>query len=336
MNRVVYSSGVNIWDPSYLSTLCVFYDEVLLPACDENSSREVIEFSRPAGSTEGFVVTAIALENMPVKTDNGVMMVEQIFTTWQEKNKPLFEAGVLSRIPKFHSDELFLNLTPSANEWKAIYNLLLDIPFKMKGSGRTSKGDEREHIYLWQDHVLHLVRDDLTSPSIFVANERHHNREKLKGLLAFAAFQFLLPKLSELHPDQILEVRERVAATREGFSMHLQTLSSEVESRLREGDSLDNIARYARSVAEVKIIPDYVEFRRQLEAERAGFWAKVLDKASKIAEIDSAPWTPKFYAEVLKALGFTLLTSIAEGEKRLTNKAQAFQFIRQVEEAIEA
>lgn len=331
MNSVVYSSGVNIWDPSYLSTLCVFYDEVLLPFV---SSEELVEFKRPAESAENYTLSGFALSNVAVQTKNGVLLAEQILTDWEKKYESLFDQGVLSRISRYEQDiSLFAH---SANELKKVSDLLFDIPNKFKGSSVNQNGDKFDVIYLWQDHVLHLLRDDLPAPSVFIANERHYNREKLKGLLAFATFQFLLPKLSDLHPDQILKVREKVTATREGFSMHLQTLSSEVESRIQEGDSLDDIAHYARSVTETKIIPDYVEFRRQLEAERAGFWSKVLDTASKIAEIDSAPWTPRFYAEILKTMGFTLLTGIAEREKRLTNKAQAFQFLRQVEKAVEA
>jgi hypothetical protein len=332
MNRVIYSSGINIWEPTYLSTLCVFYDEVLLPACDEESSRDLVEFRRRVGSNTDYTLEVAALRGLraQVRDSSDEIAVEQLFTDWQKEYEPLFNGGVLSRVPRSQQD---LGSLFEEKRLKRVSDLLLDIPYTLTNDSEASEPDV---IYLWQDHVFHLLREDLSLPSVFITKEKRHNRETLNGLLAFATFKVLVPKLSELHPDQILEVREKVTATREGFSMHVQALSSEVESRIQQGDSLDDIAHYARSVVETRMIPDYVEFRRQLEAQRAGFWVKVLDKASKIAEIDCAPWTPKFYAEVLKALGFTLLTGMAEREKHLTNKAQAFQFLREVERSTQA
>jgi hypothetical protein len=66
--------------------------------------------------------------------------------------------------------------------------------------------------------------------------------------------------------------------------MHLQKLSYEVETRIKEGGSIKDIQRYAKSIAEVKLVPDFLEFKRQISAKKAGFWCNVLDKASKIAE----------------------------------------------------
>jgi hypothetical protein len=45
------------------------------------------------------------------------------------------------------------------------------------------------------------------------------------------------------------------------------------------------------------------------------------------------PWTPKFYGEFLKAIGVTILTVTAERKDNLSNKSQAYHFMRLVEEA---
>jgi hypothetical protein len=55
--------------------------------------------------------------------------------------------------------------------------------------------------------------------------------------------------------------------------------------------------------------------------------------AGKILEISAAPWTLKFYGDVLKALGVTALTYNAERKESLTNRSQAFQFMSAVEES---
>jgi hypothetical protein len=128
-------------------------------------------------------------------------------------------------------------------------------------------------------------------------------------------------------------VRDKVKDLREGFSMHLQKLSRDVEDGLKSGESLDEIESWTKSVIETELIPDYREFRRQLVAERSGFWNKVLDAAAKVFQIEAVPWSPKVYGELLKAIGVTILTTTAEGEERLSNRSQAYHFMRLVEDS---
>lgn len=82
---------------------------------------------------------------------------------------------------------------------------------------------------------------------------------------------------------------------------------------------------------ETKLIPDYREYVRQLRAEKAGFWGKVLDPVTKILQIDAAPWTPKFYGEFIRSLGFGALAAASEKKSRLSNASQAYQFMHNVE-----
>jgi hypothetical protein len=142
---------------------------------------------------------------------------------------------------------------------------------------------------------------------------------------------FVLPRVNELHPEEILKVRDTVKSTREGFSMHLQTLSSSVDARIRDGEDLNDIARYARDVVETQLVPDYVEFRRQMVAEQAGSWKRVLRVADSVLKIDAAPWTPKFYGDLLKALGFYLLESVEQSKEGFSNRRQAMQFLATLE-----
>jgi hypothetical protein len=83
---------------------------------------------------------------------------------------------------------------------------------------------------------------------------------------------------------------------------------------------------------ETDLIPDYKEFRRQLEAEQAGKIKKVLDVAGKIMEIDAAPWTPKFWGLLLKAFGMSAIETAADQKQRLSNHYQAYELMREVED----
>jgi hypothetical protein len=154
----------------------------------------------------------------------------------------------------------------------------------------------------------------------------------LKVIQAERIFKYLLPSLNALRPEEILEVRDKVQDTREGFSLHLQRLSKDIEEQLSEDASAVEVSKYAQSVVETELVPDYREFERQLSAENAGFWANVLNKTKAVCEIDVPPWTPKFYAELVSRLGLAALETIEDKKTKLTNKRQAFNFMRAFEQ----
>ncbi len=255
-----------------------------------------------------------------IDTDGQMRRLGDIVAKWDERNALLFEESVLERLaPPPPSID--------CNAATELSHYLVDLEGVL-----WLIDTDREELYLWKDQVTHILRDDVTTPAIFVSTDAQKDRETLKGLLALRAFRFLLPKLGELEPEELLEVRCAVASTREGFSMHLQTLSAAVESRIQDGDSLEAVASYANSIVETQLIPDYVEFKRQLAAKRAGFWKKVLERTGKVFEIDAAPWTPKFYGELFKAVGFTILTGVEGQKENFSNRGQAHQFMRTIED----
>jgi hypothetical protein len=163
--------------------------------------------------------------------------------------------------------------------------------------------------------------------------ETADQRELFKALLAEQLFSYLIPAIQELEPDQILEVRRKVSDTREGFSLHLQKLSAEIEKRVEGNESIEDLIKYAKSVVETELVPDYREFRRQLAAERAGFWANVLSKTHQVFEIKEPITSPKAWLQIMITLGLPLASSMEMRRELLTNKHHAFQFLRAVETA---
>jgi hypothetical protein len=328
-NSIVYSSGINIWDESYLSTLCAFYDEVYLPATTARD--ELLNFSR-AEDSEDYHVKGMQIK-LYLNHEGEKVSAGDIIKKWENKTDILFKENVLKRLPSYGSGISEVDLLDN-NLYENLSDILLDIPRSIISEG-IHEGNKIRTLHLWKDHIIHLLRKDFELPSIFVANERQTNREVIKSLIAVSSFSYLLPKLSKLHPEQIMEVRNEVSSNREGFLLHLQTLSYDVETMISQDDSIEDIQRYANSVAHTKLVPDYIEFKRQLEAKKADFWGNVLDKASKVAEIDAGPSTPKFWAELLKIFGFTLLTRTASQKDQLSNRGQAFQLIRTVEKKLD-
>jgi hypothetical protein len=334
---VIYNSGVSIWDPSHLSTLSVFYDKVWLPHMDNDSMGTLAIFARKLGSSDPFRFSVAELANWRIMFKDGTHESSGEFVRrWEFDNRILFSEGVLERLEspaQRVSEELLLKL-----DKLELDRALLDIPLLPADRAEriaipllAGRGELVERVFLWQDHLEHLTRTDVSGEAVFLTREADAKREKYKSLMAHSVFTYLLPRLGELSPEQILEVREEIKANREGFAMYLQSLSAEVEKRVIEGEPLKDTASYARSVVETQLIPGYSEFRRQLAAKRAGFWKRVLDVSGKIFEIDSTPWTPKFYGALMKAIGFTILTGAEEQEDGLSNKTQAYHFMKSLD-----
>jgi hypothetical protein len=180
--------------------------------------------------------------------------------------------------------------------------------------------------------LSHLLRKDVSLPRIFLVHSRPSSRNSLVALEAFHAFRYLLPKLSALHDDEILELRRKVKDTREGFAMHLQKLSKGLDGMVKAGEKFEDLSGYAQNIVETELIPDYREFRRQLEAEQAGKIKRVLDVTGKIMEIDAALWTPRFWGLLLKALGLSAIETAANEKEPHTNRYQAYELMKEVED----
>lgn len=283
-----------------------------------------VSLRRPK-SGERFQVKEINLQGVRFINEYGQTIIfDNLVAEWEKSNQLLFDKKVLKRLA--HPIESGVSIFDNTR-LEELSDVLLDIPLTLYSSDA-----DAEYIIVCHDLLLHLLRMDISFPGLYLTRASGKtSRDILKALMANSAFKFLLPKLSEPSPEQILEVRSAVEETREGFSMHLQSLSAEVEARINGGESLTEISTYADSVVEARLIPDFIQFKRQLLAERDGFWKNVLDKAGKILEIDATPCTPKFYGELLKVIGFTLLTSVEEQKEKLSNKNLAFQFMRTIE-----
>lgn len=321
--EVIYSSGLTIRDAKEMATLCVFYDKVYLPHTTREGSRKYYALEGASG------IELVGFEN--VSPAGHRHFVEDV-NIWDDAYRPLGAEGVVERLPPF--DWQVPDVARMLTELAVGHPSLAAELFLNAPPARFSIAGVELRI-MKQDLALHFLRPDLGAAQLFSGAEKRPSRELMVAFEAKVVFSYLLPALAELSAGQILEVREKVKDTREGFAMHLQKLSKGVSDRLKGGESPGEITNWARDVLETELIPDYREFRRQLAAERSGFWGKVLDAAAKGFAVDAAPWTPKFYGEMLKAFGLTALTYQAERKERLSNRSQAFQFMRSVETSFE-
>jgi hypothetical protein len=179
-SEIVYNSGLNIWNPGDLATLCIFYDRVVLPA---NTSNDVVVFQRLKASTEPLRLTGVSGIAKFVDKDGKTQRSDEYVDEWNKTKSVLFEEGVLGRLSPTgnHSLDLFDKIGESIPE---VSDLLLDIPFALRSESATE-----EFLYLWQDHLVHLLRGDVDLPGLFITRGST-NREDIKGLMAHHAFRF--------------------------------------------------------------------------------------------------------------------------------------------------
>jgi hypothetical protein len=312
---IVYSSGMFIKNDSELATLSICYEKVYLPHLSDHDLLLRIE----------------EIDNV-VTEEEYWNIVSRAAIGWNAKFDPLAAEGVLARLdpPEPHP------LPPQRPSRAALseYGGQLIRAMVQARNEVKAKGDPilyAELMYVIQ-FAYHLFRRDITLPQIFGAIGGPQ-RQHFVALEAFATFKYLLPKINALESDEILELRRKLKDTREGFTMHLQKLSKGLDGMATAGEKLEDLKGYARNIVEAELIPDYREFRRQLEAEQAGKLKKLLDVTGKIMEIDAAPWTPRFWGLLLKALGMSAIEAAADQKERLTNRHQAYELMRTVEDS---
>jgi hypothetical protein len=334
-NDVIYYSDLVIRDPVELNTYCIFYDKVWLPYTTQRTSQvyltkdgaaDIYDLTYPPGLREQLMkVDFIRKGSEKFKRD-----YIHDTTRISRQQKSLFDEKVLERLPAppKAAEANLSGFAPSAR-----LGLFAKMPCHVVYKDTKPSGEvETVNVLIRRDLALHWLRTDIETPRLISGDEQIASRDFMVLAEAREVFSYLLPAvLPKLNPDQILEIRRRVRDTRQGFSMHLQKLSKGVSDRMKGGESPQQVISWARSIVETELVPDYYEFRRQLGAERSGFWKKVADSLEKVAEIDAAFWTPKFYFQLLKALGFTALTYTSERKEGLSNKAQAFHFMRLIE-----
>ncbi len=333
--EVTYSSWPLDWhwreDESRdrLSTLAIFYDKVFLPApigMDEYTTPKSWSYDEwierlPAGGSKGKTIG---------QAEASVVMTVGLgsFEDWRNKNRSLFDANVLEFLPipdkitDDLSDELKRQVWSKLNESSPQkYRQIPEVPSTVFA-----------HFDGTLAFAVHTVCGRSEGREIYLPDNNDRSTERLTGLLAISLFQHYVPVLRSLTAEQILEVREYVQDTREGFTDYLAGFADELEQRLAHGTRSD--LEEAGEMVKRRLRAEYNTFRRQIRSKRGKFWANVLDTGAKALRIDATPCTPKFYGEILDlALGLTgsSLERIAEQQ---STKNQAMLFLGSLEKSV--
>lgn len=302
-----------------LASLALVYESVVLPPSPPTEIGEGtwLEIA-PGARNKGLIIQSVVTRRVDTGRENP-------FHRWDQTHFELFNAGVLSRASErdissvgwsIRDDVSFLR--PLIEGCDCLSKTHSGAPFDVKFSVPSSM-------------LAHGFREDIDAPAMFHVRQPSRDVRVLTAALAASAIPYVIPRVPDLTPQQILELRDRVSDTREGFLMHLQSLSKDVADGLGSDAPAEDVLRHANTVVQTSLIPDYVEFKRQLASQRAGVWALVAEAANDFFGVDAAPWTPKFWGAVLRIMGLKALTGAASNKDHLTNRAHAMTFLRSVE-----
>jgi hypothetical protein len=203
-------------------------------------------------------------------------------------------------------------------------------------------GEQLEPHFLWRDVVLHNARVDLDLPMFYsdgfwVRRNSADRKPDLQDIIhpmtnrvAKNLFRYVLPQVVDLHPEEILRLREQTKENRAGFSLYVTSLISDFALQFASGADLSDLSHKIDFIVTTKIAPELNEFEKKLASTRTVRGTKLLDAASRILQIEAAPWTPKFIGSVIQAVFPNILPSEEERRERNTNKYQAMQFMSQL------
>jgi hypothetical protein len=295
---ITYSSGITCGNPANLSTLAVFFDRISLPYPYE------------------WDPDAIHIAN--VEGDKIMASVQEDYVTWRSHWKLLFEQGILQTLPPA--------ITPDSvpDAYDGLFRCLR----AMESPKATNQSERSKTVSNYQLAIgsvqlaIHAAYARKPSPELFMSTPADLRTERLAGFIVRELFSYQIPKLQSLHPEQILEVREELQDTKEGFVDYIFELSDDIAGRIKNGSSAEDAAR---ETVQRKLLPKYHEFRRQIEMKRTGFWSSVLVAGGKFMAIDATPLSPKFWGEIFQAV-FGTFAEQAQIEA-MSNATQAFQYV---------
>jgi hypothetical protein len=300
--NIVYASGLTIQDSSLLTTLSVLYDGIYLP-----HAYDLDPEARP-------------LIRWPMKHLDDLEMLQNRYSSWKERWKPLFETGVLNVLPAafpFQNDE------PPDLQERLLAELGIQVPFF--GSSAVFEG----RVAL----AMHALFAKTKDPEFLLRKPGATDTDHLRNALAVSLVQSRLPMIRAMTPEEILRIRNETQPYREELVLYLNQLVDDVEVRLKAtgGDECEA----AKRTVERKIVPEFEEYLRQrnLEAEKAlvGMLKHVAKGVEVAWGILMAPWNFRHYTEASKLL---LDVADSSNEKKLqqaSNKHRAFQFLASLE-----
>ena len=291
-----YIDDLTITNPELLATLCLLYDKVFLPHPYEHDP------------------SCEAIMSMSFENERFREIERRNYLRWKDRNAELFKGGALevlpspiavADMPRDLENRLCLQLGPAVRRLSSE-----DVLY-----GRTAL-------------AMHALYAKSPAPDFATSNKGPRSTTEVSASLASVIVGRNLPLLPALVSEQVMELRERTANTRDGFRLYLASLADDVEARTGAQRPPNEAAEetYRR-----KIEPALEEhFRRELP-EKVQWWADIVKRVAQgvgnVMTIVADPWKLKNYSKLAEGMADFVEKSADHIGKQRSNEQQTFQFI---------
>src|SRR5262249_44394880 len=149
--------------------------------------------------------------------------LQQGYLNWRDRCEVLFKEGVLNIMPPIDfkwNDEIIKHLNEAAAKWS---------PWEEIGRPLIYENENKDRDLGVANYILdpaqfycgslalavHATLAPKKAPELFVPTSADLSTSRLAWYLGKSLFQYRVPQLAELHPEEILEVREDLRELRE-------------------------------------------------------------------------------------------------------------------------
>lgn len=295
---VVYASGLTIQDRSLLASMALFYDRILLPHPYDldPECRPLMRWSK--------------IEHL-----DSLDQVRNNYTGWKQSVKDLLDEGVLGILPEAPVDPAQVDLGTALRD-----RLRIKVPHFASSHAFDGR------IAL----AMHALFGSSPAPDFIETSSTETGTTHLRNVLATSLFQFAVPRIGALGPQELLRLREKTRAERNGLRAHLDSLLKDV--RVHLADTRNDREAALRTIRE-DIIPPWVEFKAQrLPSLLSGIFTGVQHTVEAV-RIFLAPWNLASYPAIIRVVADASKDLAEAAKERAANDRRTYQLLSRVEKA---
>ncbi|CTQ58133.1 hypothetical protein [Roseibium album] len=341
-SEILYGSGTFLNSAETRNALLLAYDRILLPS---DTTYETLHVRYLDGEFEFKSFNKISSIDWSHPDEDDDPMHVEFREHLEDDLRPYLKSGLVQRVPP--EKEFDLKASPMAGLKSIHPDLWFSIlagpvavistdgemqqEFVCDDFFHQSVDRESSWTAISLDISNHLARTDLSSNMAF---DLPYRSENINAILSEAAFQVVLPVISRIAVDDIMELRLRTEDFREGFRTYIQSISLEARQMASAGEDITEVRRYCRDLVSTQLTPLLAEHQRQLSALKTQKVAGNFEIISKFLEIETGPWAPKFWTELFKILSSSTNETAAELTNRKSNLNLTLNLLRLVGEDV--
>lgn len=336
--KAVYSSGIFIPEPSAVCALSLLFEKVYLP----RNLKLIEEFAKKFRFT-GKIQTAEELFQELFFTDDKMKANVKSFGFIDEDKSDLFHH--LTNAQKQTAYLYLIRGIRFALAYDSLFPEVFETQFYKGGEVTAINKDEsntEKNVFratIAMDLDFDEEDDDfprlLSQGYIPVVDNNWGNQMPHKGmdemsarqiaaLLAMESIDIIFPKTRGVHPEIILEARERLSDHLPPFWSAMLKLSVEMKSRIKECKSSKETFGESQYLVDTLVLPALIDLQQKMLKEKKDWFYKILSPIQKGLRVmvGKPPLTQQQLITNALVLGSDVLVSAAENMRAIESLKQ--------------